>query len=48
MKDGKFAGVGLGNIFIIWLCCMVFSLAAKVIAAKYPIEGVSEVIMVGA
>ena len=48
MKEGKFAGVGLGNIFIIWLVCMVFTLAAKIIAARYPIAGVSEVIMVGA
>lgn len=44
----KFAGVGLGNIFIIWLCCLLISLAAKIIAAKYPIPGVSEVIMAGA
>lgn len=44
----KFAGVGLGNIFIIWLCCVAFSVVAKVIAAKYPVKGLSEVILTGA
>lgn len=44
----KFAGVGLVNIFIIWLCCIAFSVIAKVIVTKYPIEGVSQVILTGA
>lgn len=46
--DGKFAGVGLGNIFIIWLCCMVLSVCAKIIAGRYPVPGIAEVVMVGA
>ena len=44
----KFAGVGLTNIFLIWLCCIVFSLMAKVILTKYHVDGLSEVVMVGA
>lgn len=44
----KFAGVGLGNIFLIWLVCIVFSVIAKVIAVKYPIEGLSDIIKAGA
>ena len=48
MDGKKFAGVGLGNVFIIWLCCMVFSIAAKIIAARYPVKGLSETVMVGA
>ena len=43
----KFAGVGLKNIFLIWLVCMVFSLMAKVIVAKYPIDGLTQIVMVG-
>lgn len=44
----KFAGVGLKNIFLIWLVCMVLSLVAKVIVTKYPIEGISQTVLVGA
>lgn len=44
----KFAGVGLVNIFIIWLCCMAFSVMAKVIAAKYPVNGLSQIVLAGA
>lgn len=44
----KFAGVGLGNIFVIWLVCMLFTLIAKIIAGKYPVPGVAEVIMTAA
>ena len=44
----KFAGVGLTNIFIIWLCCVLFSLVFKVILTKYHVEGLSEVITAGA
>lgn len=44
----KFAGVGLKNIFLIWLCCMILSLIAKVILTKNPIEGLSQVVLVGA
>ena len=44
----KFAGVGLKNIFLIWLVCMLFSLIAKVIVTKKPIEGLSQLVLVGA
>lgn len=44
----KFAGVGLKNIFLIWLVCMIFSLIAKVIVTKNPIEGISQIVLVGA
>ena len=44
----KFGGVGLKNIFLIWLCCMIFSLIAKVVVTKYHIEGVSEVVLASA
>ena len=39
----KFAGVGLKNIFIIWIICCFFTLMMRVIAVKYPIEGVKEI-----
>lgn len=39
----KFAGVGLKNIFLIWICCMMFTLMFRVIAVKYPINGLKEV-----
>ena len=32
----KFAGVGLTNIIIIWICCMLLTLMAKTIVLKYP------------
>ena len=44
----KFAGVGLVNIFIIWLCCVVLSLMAKVILVKYHVDGLSEIVLTGA
>jgi len=46
--DGKFLGVGVLNAFGLWCLFMVFSVVAKVIAAKYPIAGLSEVVMTGA
>ena len=44
----KFAGVGLGNIFIIWLCTLAFSVMAKVIFTKFHVDGLSEVVLTGA
>lgn len=44
----KFAGVGLGNIFLIWLCTIAFGVIAKVIFTKYHVDGLSEVILTGA
>ena len=44
----KFAGVGLKNIILIWLVCMILSMMAKVILIKYPVDGLTQVVMVGA
>lgn len=44
----KLGGVGLANIFIIWLFTIVFGVMAKVILTKYPIKGVSEIVLTGA
>lgn len=41
----KFAGVGFGNIVIIWMMCTVLSIIAKTLAAKYPVEGLSQAIL---
>lgn len=46
--DGKFLGVGLINAFGLWCLFVVFSLIAKVIATKYPVDGVTDVILAGA
>lgn len=48
MGDGKFLGVGIINAFGLWCLFLIFSLMAKVIFTKYPVNGVSEVILVGA
>ena len=44
----KFLGIGLKNAFGLWCLFMVFSIVAKVIVTKYPIDGVSEVVRAGA
>lgn len=44
----KFAGIGLKNIFLIWIVCVIFSVIAKVLLTKYPVEGLTQVMMVGA
>ena len=41
----KFAGVGLKNVFLIWIICMIFSLMFKVIMVKYPVDGLTEIAM---
>lgn len=46
--DGKFLGVGIANAFGLWCLFLLFSVGAKVIATKYPVAGVSEVILAGA
>lgn len=40
----KLAGVGLQNIFILWILLMLMTVAAKVIITKYPVKGLSEII----
>ena len=46
--DGKFLGVGVINAFGLWCLFVLFSVVAKVIVTKYPINGLSEVILTGA
>ena len=46
--DGKFLGVGIINAFGLWCLFLIFSVIAKVIAAKYQIPGVSDIILTGA
>lgn len=46
--DGKFLGVGIVNAFGLWCLFLIFSVVAKVIVTKYPIAGVSEVVLTGA
>lgn len=40
----KLAGVGLQNIFVLWILLMLMTVAAKVIITKYPVKGLSEII----
>ena len=40
----KLAGVGLQNIFILWILLMLMTVAAKVIVTKYPVKGLSEIV----
>lgn len=46
--DGKFLGVGIMNAFGLWCLFVVFSVVAKVIATKYHVDGISEVVLTGA
>lgn len=45
--DGKFLGVGIVNAFGLWCLFIVFTLMAKVIFTKYPVTGLSEVVLAG-
>ncbi len=44
----KFLGIGLKNAIGLWFLFFLFSLMAKTIFTKYEIEGLSEVVRVGA
>ena len=46
--DGKFLGVGITNAFGLWLLFIVFSIIFKVILTKYPVEGLSDIVIAGA
>ena len=46
--DGKFLGVGITNAFGLWLLFMVFSIIFKVILIKYPVEGLTDIVIAGA
>ena len=42
----KFAGVGLTNIVIIWLVCLVLTLIARTLVVKYNVpEGIRDVVL---
>lgn len=46
--DGKFLGVGIVNAFGLWTLFIIFSVMAKVILTKYPVNGLSEIVLAGA
>lgn len=46
--DGKFLGVGITNAFGLWLLFVVFSIIFKVILVKYPVTGLSDIVLAGA
>ena len=46
--DSKFLGVGVINAFGLWCLFVLFSVVAKVVVTKYPVSGLSEVILTGA
>ena len=48
MFDGKFLGVGIMNAFGLWCLFILFSVVAKVIVTKHPIDGVTDIILTGA
>lgn len=43
----KFLGVGLKNAFGLWCLFIAFTLVAKVVVTKYPVTGLSEVVLAG-
>lgn len=40
----KFMGIGLTNALALWLFFILLTVVAKVVSAKYPVQGVNEVI----
>lgn len=42
--EGKFAGVGLKNIIVLWLMFILLTVMAKAILTKHPVKGLSEVV----
>ena len=48
MLDGKFLGVGIVNALGLWMLFVMFSLMAKVIFTRYPVSGLSEIVLAGA
>lgn len=46
--DGKFLGVGITNAFGLWLLFLIFSIIFKVIVVKYPVEGLTDLVLAGA
>lgn len=42
--DMKFAGMGLGNIIVLWLVLSIITIMAKVLVNKYQPAGLTEVV----
>ncbi|MCU5087561.1 hypothetical protein OCA23_30330 [Bacillus cereus] len=42
--EGKFAGIGLKNLVILWLLLTILTVMAKVVLTKHPVPGLSEVV----
>ena len=40
----KFAGVGLKNLVVIGIFCMLFFVVMKVVFTKYEVKGISQVV----
>jgi hypothetical protein len=40
----KLGGVGLQNIFVIWILVLLMTVAAKVIFTRYNVPGLSEIV----
>ena len=41
----KFLGVGLKTAMLLWIFMMIMTPLAKAIAVKYPIKGLSDIIL---
>ena len=48
MMNSKFLGVGIVNALGLWMLFVIFSVMAKVIFTRYPVSGLSEVVLAGA
>lgn len=48
MMNTKFLGVGIVNAFGLWMLFIIFSVMAKVIVTRYPVPGLSEIVLTGA
>lgn len=42
--DERFLGLGLRNIFLLWIIIVLLTVGAKVVFTKYPVKGVTEII----
>ncbi len=45
MDGDKFLGVGLKTALLLWVFFMILTPLAKSLTVKYPIKGVSEIIL---
>lgn len=42
--DPRIAGIGMYNFVVIGIMAMLFNVSAKVIFAKYPVKGISQIV----